>query len=73
MIIMSVRVAVMVDNQFAVGELVELKSGGPAMAVLNQCPNCGEVEVGWFDWDGDGFGFFNAETFPAAALKLVSA
>ncbi|MGX9144992.1 YodC family protein [Mesorhizobium sp. 128a] len=36
------------EDTFAVGDLVTLLSGGPALTVIHVC-DCGTVEVAWFD------------------------
>lgn len=49
----------------APGDLVELKSGGAALTVLDFCAECGEVDVAYTDSDGD----IDILTLPSAALK----
>ncbi|MDX8495871.1 DUF2158 domain-containing protein [Mesorhizobium sp. VK22B] len=37
------------EDDFEVGDVVTLVSGGPALTVLHVCGECGTVEVAWFD------------------------
>lgn len=34
---------------FVVGDIVNLITGSPDLAVLSACDECGSVEVAWFD------------------------
>lgn len=65
----SLRLLVQTEHEVAVGEIVELKSSGPPMTVLGGCDSCGEVDVGWFNFDEELGCVFYTETFPAACLK----
>ncbi len=57
---------------FSPGEVVRLKSGGPAMTVTGTNES-GDVLVMWFDGDllrAAGTGCFERETIPAACVEL---
>ena len=52
-------------EKFVIGDIVELKSGGPKMTVVD--PEYGdEIQCTWFDGKKQGFG-----NFPPEALKKV--
>jgi len=60
------------NGEYAPGDIVSIVSGGPEMAVLGVCPDCGEVEVSWFNYnDEEGFVYFN-ESFPPICLELAA-
>ena len=60
------------NGQYAPGDIVGVLSGGPAMTVVDVCPDCGEVEVSWFNYDDEGgFTYFN-ESFPSICLELAA-
>lgn len=50
---------------FKIGDVVQMKSGGPAMSVLSEGE---QVECLWF---AEGTETFNRETFPALCLESV--
>lgn len=49
---------------FVEGEVVLLKSGGPAMTVIDICEDCGDVTAAYRTSDGD----IDVITFPPEAL-----
>ncbi len=53
---------------FQVGDVVRLKSGGPAMTVTEPRTNSGNVGVSWFP---NNEGKPESWTFPVDALKTV--
>ena len=53
----------MAKKRYAIGKIVNLKSGGPKMTVLGYAKN-GQAECGWFEEDGRQ----RQTTFPDAAL-----
>ncbi len=53
--------------EFRVGEVVQLKSGGPKMTVSSSGNDSDSVECTWFDDDNKPQYF----TFPASALVKV--
>lgn len=61
----QVNFTISIAATFDPGELVELKSGGLALTVLDFCDNCGEVDVAYTTSDGD----IDILTLPAAALQ----
>lgn len=59
----------MSEEEFKIGDVVELKSGGPAMTITALGDEAlgggdGDVEATWFDGKA-----FDSETLPRAALK----
>lgn len=52
---------------FVEGELVMIKSGGPAMTVLATCEDCGDIDVAYGTSDGD----VDILTLPSDALVRV--
>ena len=52
-------------NSFKVGDVVQLKSGGPIMTVSSEAGNRGEVGCTWFDKDDP-----KSRDFPAETLAL---
>ena len=62
------------ENKFKIGDLVQLKSGGPIMTVTSS-PQKEEKfhSCSWFNSTGEESNFFNVEfiTFPEDALNLV--
>lgn len=54
-------------STFQVGDVVQLKSGGPEMTVIDQSQNGSKVECMWFVADNE----FRTQSMPAVALMAV--
>lgn len=59
--------------QHAAGDLVEIKSGGPAMTVRSICEDCGDVIVQWFNFDDEAGFTLETDSFPADCLVPADA
>jgi uncharacterized protein YodC (DUF2158 family) len=56
------------EKTFKMGDVVQLKSGGPKMTIDNDRMTGGDLRCVWFAADGKP----NAYVFPAEALRATS-